>query len=169
MVVLKRISIIFMTLVFVLASGGILMVHTFCTCDNTEIASLYAIPEHCNPHTRANHSVQEEAQSCNMANSCCLPTEAETSTHTHHDASTSNCESSDFVYLKIDSQYLTSEEHTVDALAFPVFVHLKALQYIAKDGAGPSIQHPEFTRPHSFLTGRDFVLSCQQQKIPHNA
>lgn len=167
--VLKRISVIIMALVFVLASGGILMVHTFCACANTEIASLYTVPEHCSPHTQANHSVKEEAQSCQTATSCCLPTEAETLSHAHHDASTSNCESSDFVYLKIDSQFLTSESQIIKAPDFPLLFSLVSLHQLTLQAQAIPTQQAEYAHPPSQLTGRDFILSCQQIKIPHSA
>ncbi len=169
MVVLKRIAAFLLTLIFLFASGGILLVHTFCSCANIEMASLYAAPEHCSPHlNETGHDTHSTQNACATEDRCCLPSLPETAQHAHHDASNHNCESSSITYLKIENQFLNSEETLFTSLALRVLLTGIPIEQPSKDDVLPVI-HNAYILPPKLRSGRELILHHQQFKLPHHA
>lgn len=158
-----------MAVMFIMASGGILFVHTVCACSHMEMASLYTIPEHCSPQLEPENCALEVENECHSNNIACVHANETTANKAHHHhASHSNCESSDFTYYKIQSQFLANDELTELIPGIAILANHFLSTYQNVEEKDEMVIHPHFTTPH-ILTGRDFVLACRHIKIPHSA
>lgn len=160
-----------MSFVFLLSSGGILLVHTFCSCTNEEIASLFVAPDHCHHSTELSCTTDDCCSSHQETADCC----ENHGTHAHHEHQEINqpdCEKSDFTYLKITNTFLSQEtlQIKVHPSLMPVLVLLHASNLLPEIEDITPNEYTRFYSPPIHKTiGRDFVIHHQCFKLPHLA
>lgn len=164
---IKRTIILFFTLGYLLVSGGILLVNTFCSCENERIASVYIVPEHCHhddSHMKGEHSTPHSQNLLNEVHE-----DAHLACQHEHNHTPQDCEKSDYTLVKINNPYIDQQKLN---LAPSVWVHL----FLAATHSSFLLQSEDITAKASntFVHsppplrnyGRLFVLDNHRLKIP---
>lgn len=164
---IKRTIILFFTLGYLLVSGGVLLVNTFCLCKNEVIASVYVVPEHCHHDDDHTHDDLSDSHSHEITYEHAGINEL-VCNHNHEHQS-QGCEKSDYTYLKISNQYVVQEKLNLEpttwvALLFETFQSAYLLQ--SEDVTAKVSTVFVHSPPPTRTVGKVFIIENQQLKIP---
>ncbi len=153
-----NISVLFLSIIFLVSATGILIFHSHCACTGNEHVSVYVSPETCedNFHTHHTHSEAGE-EICSSVSEC-----HECNTHTDE----CGCDSPDIRFIKLENQ-LVNEKVRIEKLQ-PL--QLNILQYISAIFLSDTenltgIEYTYIDPPPKTPTSLDFLIRIHQLKI----
>ena len=158
----KKIVTIFLGLIFMMSSAGVLIFQSECSCTGTEQVSVYVTPSSCEDeienHTHNHSHHQNTGDFIHDCEACTIP------------VSDCGCESPKVEYVKLNNQIV--QEKSRSSNLQPVQIQLPAL--LTNNSFSPFIELFEIDEkykhsPQITISTIDYLVFIQQLKIPASA
>lgn len=161
MKLLNKISVILLSILFLLSATGIVVYQSHCACTGDEQVSFYVSPETCEDNYHTHHTHLEGGEEVPSTGSECH----ECTSHT------SECGCNDLLvnYYKLKNEVVHEKGRTVTKQSVKIVspeLMVVLLSLIFND---PPEVKSTYIEPPSDKTSLDFLIHIHQLKIPHLA
>jgi hypothetical protein len=156
---INQISILLLSLIFLLSASGIIVYQSHCTCTGDEHVSVYVSPETCQDNFHIHHTHEKDREEVPSSGSECH----ECTLHKNE----CGCNDVNISYYKIKNEVVSQKVRPV------ILQPVKAIipeQFIST-GICDELSETDFQyiEPPSIKTSLDFLIQIQQLKIPETA